>query len=96
MSYRPLVLPDAEPPRNDQAQQASSTIRAGSALFEELTGLVAGGLPIPTEQTVLTISAVYACVNIIAAGGSARPRPAPPWSGWRSSAGRRADRHPAD
>jgi HK97 family phage portal protein len=74
MNYRPLVLPDAEPVRNDYSSVDSSLIVRGEGVFEALTGgLNSGGLMLPTELSALTISAVYASINLIAGAISALP-----------------------
>lgn len=46
---------------------------ADSGNLEEFWGIPKTGLPVVTEQTAMTISAVYACVNLIAGAISALP-----------------------
>lgn len=76
MKIRPFDFPEPEavaaPIENNLPAQALPSIIRGSSLFDDLTG-VAGGLPTPTEQTAFKISAVYACVNIIAGAIAALP-----------------------
>lgn len=55
-------------------QVAAPQIVRGSELWEAFTGgASSGGLPTPTERTAMQISAVYACVAIIAGAISAMP-----------------------
>jgi HK97 family phage portal protein len=74
MKHHPLDFPDREPILNDYSPVDSSLIVRGEGIFEALTGGGAsGGLMIPTELSALTISAVYASVNLIAGAISALP-----------------------
>ncbi len=74
MRPRPLNFPDPEPTiRNDITPVDSSLIVRGSDMFEAMTLGGSGGLPLPTEKTALTISAVYASVNLLAGTISALP-----------------------
>lgn len=69
MSRRPpMNFPDREPVTNDSSQTLSRNIVRGSSLFEDLTGWSGayGGLMPPTEQMALTVTAIYACVGLIA------------------------------
>lgn len=72
MKHRPLDFPEKEPIRNDLNPVDSSLIIRGTSMFEALTQQ-AGGLIVPNEQSALTISAVYASVNLIAGAISALP-----------------------
>lgn len=54
-------------------QVPSSQILRGSEIWMDMTGGQAAGLPTPTERTALQISAVYACVALIAGAISAMP-----------------------
>lgn len=57
---------------NDLSPQPLSGAFQGSSLFDALGG-TAGGLAVPNEQSALTISAVHACVNLIAGAIAALP-----------------------
>lgn len=57
---------------NDLSSQPLSGAFQGSSLFDALGG-TAGGLAVPNEQSALTISAVHACVNLIAGAIAALP-----------------------
>jgi HK97 family phage portal protein len=59
----PLDMP--APPRNDHPQTPLSGITPGTSIFADLSGY-GQGLTLPTEQSALTVSAIYACVNLIA------------------------------
>lgn len=60
--------------KNDITPVDSALIIRGSDMFEALTGGVnSGGLMVPTERTALTISAVYASINLIAGAIAALP-----------------------
>lgn len=61
---RPLDFPEPEPVAN-YGPVPLPQITRGSELFAELTGIT-GGLPQITERSALTVSAVYACVSLIA------------------------------
>lgn len=63
MKHRPLDFPDREPVRNSGGSLPN--IVRGTSLFGDLTGY-STGLQLPTEQTALTVSAIYACVNLLA------------------------------
>ncbi|MFC5423034.1 phage portal protein [Bosea eneae] len=54
-------------------QTPAPLIVRGSELWNDLTGALAGGLPVPTERTALQISAVYACTALISGAISAMP-----------------------
>jgi len=56
----------------DQPQTRLPEIVRGTSLFDDLV-LGAGGLQVPTEQTALTVSAIYASVNLIAGAIAALP-----------------------
>jgi HK97 family phage portal protein len=58
--------------RNDAPQTPITTITTNSSTWDNFFGPVTG-LPQVTEQTAVTISAVYACVNLIAGAISALP-----------------------
>jgi HK97 family phage portal protein len=72
MKLRPMDFPDREPILNDINPVDSSLIIRGSSIFEALSEHTAG-LMVPTELTALTISAVYASINLIAGAISALP-----------------------
>jgi HK97 family phage portal protein len=72
MKIRPLDFPSAEPIRNDHAPQTLPSIIEGSSLFADLGGST-GGLPVPTERSAFTVSAIYASVNLIAGAIAALP-----------------------
>ncbi len=55
------------------AQVPLPAITRGSEMWETFTGLGGNDLPVMTERTVLMVSAVYACVNLIAGVISALP-----------------------
>lgn len=63
-AYQPFDFPAPEPARNAGGTPLPNIVR-GTELFAELTGLTAG-LPMLTEATALTVSAIYACVSLIA------------------------------
>ena len=44
----------------------------GSSLFDDLTH-ASGGLTLPNENTAMTVSAIYACVNLLAGTIAALP-----------------------
>jgi HK97 family phage portal protein len=69
----PLVLTDPEPQiRNDHAATPLPNILRGTSFFEDLVG-ANNGLPILTEQAALAVSAIYACVSLIAGVIAALP-----------------------
>lgn len=72
MRAAPHTFPDREPVRNDIGPVDSSQIIKGTTLFDALT-YGSGGLPVPTEKTALTVSAIYASVNLIAGAISTLP-----------------------
>lgn len=56
----------------DHPQTALPMLVRGNNLFDDLVA-TAGGLTVPNEQTALQVSAIYACVNLIAGAISAMP-----------------------
>jgi HK97 family phage portal protein len=72
MKNLPFDFPEREPIRNDIDPVDSSLIVRGTSIFEAL-GAASGGLMLPTELSALTISAVYASINLIAGAISALP-----------------------
>jgi phage portal protein BeeE len=72
MKHLPFDFPDREGIRNDISPADSSSIIRGTELFSALT-MGAAGLMVPTEQTALTISAIYASINLIAGAIAALP-----------------------
>ncbi len=69
---RPFAFPERE--ISNSGQTPLPAIVQGSELFAELFGMgLGGGLPMPTEQTALTVSAIFACVSLIAGVIAALP-----------------------
>ena len=76
MKRLPFDFPEKESVRNEYGDFGpvdSSLITRGTSLFDALNGGSTGGLMLPTERTALTISAVYASVNLLAGAISALP-----------------------
>lgn len=66
MRRAPLDFPEkCAGPVNSGSASLPNIVR-GSSLFDDLVGYGSAGLTLPTEQTALTVSAIYACVNLIA------------------------------
>lgn len=66
MNWLELIgIKKAAAPVEVKAATPLSAIVRGSSLFDDLAG-ASGGLNVPTASTALSISAVYACVNLIA------------------------------
>lgn len=65
---------DPVAPVNNMADVPISTIRRGSEMFEIFTGVPSvAGLPVVTERSALTISAIWSCVSLIAGAISTLP-----------------------
>lgn len=72
----PAMASDEERPLNEGFSNSvdSSVIKRGHELFEVFTGVPAiDGLPVVTERSALTISAIWACVSLIAGAISTLP-----------------------
>jgi len=69
MRRTPFDFPEREKPTNSAP---TATTLAGWSSFEEWNG-GSGGLPIVNEKTALTVSAIYASVNLLAGAVSALP-----------------------
>ena len=65
LTGRRPAAPEVKPISNAGGSASLPMIVRGSSLWDDMAGY-GSGLQLPTEQTVLTVSAIYACVNLIA------------------------------
>lgn len=59
--------------RNDTLAQPITTVTTNASTWDDLFFSPIANLPVVTEQTAMTVSAVYACVNLIAGAIAALP-----------------------
>lgn len=64
---------DLELPKNSLPQTTLPLITNGSDAWHDLFGLSTAGLPAPTRATAMAVTAIYACVNLIAGAIMALP-----------------------